>query len=56
MQQEANRQLLLQNELELTEKQQQIMAMHKNQHKQDKVVKEQKWRNFYGEKDPLPEL
>lgn len=30
MQQEANRQLMLQNELELAEKQRQMMAMHKD--------------------------
>jgi hypothetical protein len=43
MQQEANRQLMLQNELELAEKQRQMVAMHKTQHKQDKHAKDQRW-------------
>lgn len=30
--------------------------MLKTQHKVDKIAKDEKWKNFYGEKDPLPEL
>ena len=54
MQQEANRQLMLQNELELAEKQRQMNAMHRDQHLHDKVQKELKWKNNYGEQNPLP--
>lgn len=54
MQQEANRQLMLQNELELWQKQQTMVAGLKGQAKSDKHVKEQKWTNHYGEKVPLP--
>lgn len=56
MQQEANRQLMLQNEMELAEKQRQMMAEHKQQHKSDKIQKENKWTNHYGEQIPLPDL
>ena len=56
MQQEANRQLMMQNELDLAEKQRQMVAMHKTQHKVDKVQKEVKWTNHYGETIPLPEI
>jgi hypothetical protein len=34
---------MLQNELELAEKQRQMMAMHKTQHKQDKIAKDERW-------------
>ena len=56
MQQEANRQLMLQNELELQAKQQQMVGMHKTQHKQDKVEKNNMWPNYYGDQNPLPPL
>lgn len=56
MQQEANRQLMLQNEIELQEKQRMIAMGLKTQHKGDKHVKEQKWTNHYGEQLPLPSL
>lgn len=56
IQQEANRQLMLQNEIELAEKQRQMNEMLKTQHKKDKVEKEQKWTNYYGEQIPLPEV
>lgn len=56
LQQEANRQLMLQNELELQEKQRQMMMEHKQQHKSDKVQKEVKWTNHYGEQIPLPDV
>ena len=56
MQQEANRQLMLQNELELKQKQQMIAMGLKTQHKGDKHVKDAKWTNHYGEQMPLPSL
>jgi len=34
---------MLQNELELSEKQKQMMQMHKAQHKVDKIAKEERW-------------
>jgi hypothetical protein len=37
MQQEANRQLMLQNELELADKKRQMNMMHRDQHLNDKV-------------------
>ncbi len=49
MQQEANRQLMLQNEIELAERQRQMAMMLKTQHKGDKVQKERFWTNAYGE-------
>jgi hypothetical protein len=33
-----------------------MVADLKNQHKQDKVSKDERWHNHYGEKDPLPAL
>ncbi len=54
MQQEANRQIMLQNELDLAEKQRQMNLMHRDQHLKDKVQKEIKWKNAYGEQNPLP--
>ena len=56
LQQEANRQLMMQNEMELADRQRQMVAMHKTQHKQDKIQKEVKWTNHYGEKEALPEV
>ena len=56
MQQEANRMLMMQNEMELDEKKRTMVAQHKMQHKVDKVGKEEKWMNHYGEQVPLPEL
>jgi len=56
LQQEANRQLMLQNEKELSEKQKQMNAMHRDTHKSDKHVKNDRWTNYYGEKVPMPEL
>lgn len=56
MQQEANRQLMLANELELAEKNRQMEAARKTQHKQDKLAKETKWPNYYGDLNPLPPL
>lgn len=47
---------MLQNELELAEKQRQMQQMLKTQHKVDKIAKEQKWSNYYGDKNPLPEV
>ena len=55
MQQEANRQMLLQNEIELDEKKKQMAQAHRTQHKADKVEKDDRWVNFYGEKNPLPD-
>lgn len=56
LQHEANRQLLTQNELALDEKKRQHIAEHKAQAKVDKIAKEQKWSNYYGDKDPLPQV
>lgn len=47
---------MLQNELELQAKQQQMEAMRKTQHKQDKIAKTNMWPNYYGDQNPLPEL
>jgi hypothetical protein len=33
-----------------------MVEMHKTQHKSDKVEKEVKWTNYYGEQVPLPQL
>jgi hypothetical protein len=35
--------------MDLAAKQQQMVAMHKTQHKQDKVEKNNKWPNYYGD-------
>ena len=56
MQQEANRQLMLQNEMDLSEKQKQMSSVHRDQHKGDKVVKDQRWTNYYGEQNQLPHV
>lgn len=32
------------------------MELHKTQHKQDKVFKEKKWENHYGELNALPDI
>ena len=56
MQQQANTQLMLHNEMELREKQRQIAEGLKTQHKSDKHVKNEKWTNYYGEQQPLPSL
>lgn len=41
--------------MELDEKKRQMVAMHKTQHKKDKVEKDNKWTNYYGEQVPLPD-
>lgn len=56
MQQMANTELMMQNELELREKQRQIAEGLKTQHKSDKHVKNDRWTNYYGEQHPLPGL
>ena len=56
MQQEANRQVMMQNETELRERQRQMVEMHKTQHKTDKVEKEVKWTNYYGEQIAQPNV
>jgi hypothetical protein len=33
-----------------------MVAAHKTQHKLDKIAKEQKWPNHYGDLNPLPSL
>ena len=55
MQQEANRQLMLQNEIELADKERMLMEQHRAQHKVDKVEKDTRWQNFYGEKNAQPD-
>lgn len=47
---------MLQNELDLAEKQKQMNLMHRDQHLADKVQKEIKWQNQYGEQNPLPHV
>ena len=47
---------MLQNEIELKEKQRIIAMSLKTQHKGDKHEKDQKWTNHYGEQQPLPDL
>lgn len=47
---------MLQNEMELRQKQQDMVANLKKQHKVDKIETQVKWTNQYGEKVPLPEL
>jgi hypothetical protein len=56
MQQEANRQLMLQNEVTLNENKAQMVKDLKDQHKRDQVAKKNRWDNPYGDKDPLPAL
>jgi hypothetical protein len=47
---------MLQNELELEEKQKFMVQAHKTQALKDKVEKDIRWSNYYGEKNPLPEV
>jgi hypothetical protein len=47
---------MVQNELELQDRQKQMIAGLKGQHKVDKIVTQKKWTNQYGELVPLPEL
>lgn len=47
---------MLQNEMELDEKKKQMVAMLKTQAKVDNRQKQERWTNYYGEKEPLPEL
>lgn len=54
LQQEANRQLMVQNEMELQQKQRQMVSDLKKQHKTDKVETQVRWTNQYGELVPIP--
>lgn len=54
LQQEANRQMQLANEMEIKRKQQEMMAAQRDTNQDLKLEKNQRWSNFYGEKDELP--
>ncbi len=56
IQQEANRQIMFQNEVELGEKQKQMMGQMKQTSKTDNIDKQGRWHNYYGERDNLPEV
>lgn len=56
LQQEANRQMQLANEMEIKRKQQEMMAAQRDQNQGLKLEKNQRWSNFYGEKDDLPSV
>ena len=56
LQQEANRQMQLDNEMEIKRKQQEMMAAQRDQNQGLKLEKNQRWSNFYGEKDDLPSV
>ena len=52
----ANTQYQLNNELELQAKQRQMAEAHRDQHLSDKTAKDARWPNMYGDLDPLPEV
>lgn len=54
LQQEANRQMQLANEMEIKRKQQEMMAAQRDTNQDMKLEKNQRWQNFYGEKEDLP--
>ena len=56
LQQEANRQMQLANEMEIKRKQREMMAAQRDQNQGLKLEKNQRWSNFYGEKDDLPSV
>lgn len=52
----ANTQHFLNNETELEAKQKQMQEALSEQHKIDKVAKDERWPNMYGDLDKLPEV
>jgi len=50
----ANNQHFLNNELDLEQKNRQMMADQRDQHLVDKEAKEARWPNMYGDQNPLP--
>lgn len=50
----ANNQHFLNNELELENKEKTLMSEHRDQHLQDKTAKDARWPNMYGDQNPLP--
>ena len=54
LQQEANRQMQLANEMEIKRKQQEMLAAQRDTNQDMKLEKNHRWQNFYGEKDDLP--
>lgn len=56
IQQAKNTEMMLANEMELKNRQEQMVKEHKEQHKVDKVAKDQRWPNLYGDLNPLPDV
>jgi len=52
----ANNQHFLNNELELENKEKTLMSEHRDQHLQDKTAKDARWPNMYGDLDALPDV
>jgi len=46
----------LNNELELQNKENTLMEAHRDQHLSDKVAKDERWPNMYGDLNPLPNV
>ena len=51
-----NTEMMLNNEMELKSRQEQMVKELKEQHKVDKVAKDQKWPNHYGDLNALPDV
>lgn len=52
----ANTQQFLNNEIELKDKQKQMQEAHRDQHLVDKTAKDERWPNMYGDLNPLPDV
>jgi len=52
----ANTQQFLNNEVELAEKEKKLTEQHRDQHLVDKAAKDARWPNMYGDLNPLPDV
>jgi len=52
----ANTQHFLNNELDLEQRQRQMAAQHRDQHLVDKEAKDARWPNMYGDLNPIPDV
>ena len=48
----ANTQHFLNNEIELADKEKKLIEEHRDQHLVDKVAKDERWPNMYGDLNP----
>jgi hypothetical protein len=56
IQQAKNTEMMLANEMELQTRKENMVKEMKDQHKVDKVAKDQKWPNHYGDQNALPDV